>query len=57
MKSINFLHQNEVQSGILSDDNKFIVQVSNTEGEALGKKIETKNVVIIFIAESLNFPQ
>lgn len=47
MRNINFLYHNEILSGILSDDNKFIVQVSNDEEKGLTKKIETDNVKLL----------
>lgn len=47
MRNINFLYHDEILSGILSDDNRFIVQVSNDEGKSLPEKIETDNVKLL----------
>lgn len=47
MRTINFLHQNEIRSGILSDDNKFIVQHSNTGEKLSNEKIEVNNIRLL----------
>lgn len=47
MRNINFLHQNELRSGILSDDDKFITQISNHGINEADKKFEVKNVKLL----------